>query len=90
MGEIANIYEVQYQAVSRWIDNWEDSGIRGLYKEHNGGRTLIYNPKEVERFEEMIKEEPRRISYVQSKLEKETGKLASLKTLIRMAKKTSL
>ena len=27
MAQIAKIYEIQYQAVSRWLDSWEDHGI---------------------------------------------------------------
>ena len=87
LSQISDIYEVQYQTVSRWIDDWERLGLRGLYKGHDGGAQPIYNEAEVRRLVELIAEEPRRISYAQAKLENETGKKASLKTLKRAAKK---
>ena len=87
LAQIADVFDVQYQTISRWVDDWELSGIRGLYKDHGGGRSTIYNGQETQRLKDLIKEEPRRISYAQAKLEEETGKSASLKTLKRMAKK---
>ncbi len=87
LSQIADVFDVQYQTVSRWIDDWEFLGIRGLYKAHGGGPQPIYNAQETQRLAELISEEPRRISYAQAKLEEETGKSASLKTLKRMAKK---
>ena len=87
LSQISDIYEVQYQTVSRWIDDWERSGIRGLYKGHDDGAQPIYDNAETQRLAELIAEEPRRISYAQAKLADETGKKASLKTLKRMAKK---
>ena len=90
MAQIAKIYEVQYQAVSRWLDSWEDHGIRGLYKTHNGGRQPIYNPAEEERIKALVAEEPRRLSYVKSKIEEETDKTASKSTLGRIVKKLGL
>ncbi len=88
LARIGDIFDIQYQTVSRWIDDWERSGIRGLYKEYGGGAQPIYSAEETQRLSELISEEPRRISYAQAKLEEETGKLACLRTLKRMAKKT--
>ncbi len=90
MAQIAEIYEVQYQAVSRWLDDWEDYGIRGLYKTHDGGKKPIYNSSEENRIRELVAEEPRRLSYVQSKIEEETGKPASKSTMGRIVKKLGL
>ncbi len=87
LAQIADVFDVQYQTISRWIDDWEFSGIQGLYKDHGGGKPTIYNDQEAQRLADLIAEEPRRISYAQAKLEEETGKSASLKTLKRMAKK---
>ena len=87
LAQIADVFDVQYQTISRWIDDWELSGIHGLYKDHKGGKPSIYNDQERQRLADLIAEEPRRMSYAQAKLEDETGKSASLKTLQRMAKK---
>ncbi|MFK0571962.1 helix-turn-helix domain-containing protein [Endozoicomonas sp.] len=48
-------------------------GIRALYKGHEGGRPFIYDETEVQRIKELVAEEPRRLSYVQSRIEDETG-----------------
>ncbi len=87
LAQIADVFDTQYQTISRWIDDWELLGIQGLYKERSGGCPTIYNAQETQRLADLISEEPRRISYAQAKLEEETGKSASLKTLQRMAKK---
>ncbi len=86
MQQIAEIFEVQYQTVSHWIDNWDDYGLRGLYKGHDGGRPSIYTPQDERRIRELVSEEPRRLSYVQKKIEEETGKPASKQTLGRIVK----
>ena len=90
LAQIADVFDVQYQTVSRWIDDWEFAGIRGLYKDHKGGTSPIYTSQEVQRLAELVSEEPRRLSYAQAKLEEETGKFASLKTLQRIVKKTRI
>ena len=68
MAQIADIFEVQYQAVSRWLDDWEDYGIRGLYKTRGGGKKPIYNAAEEQRIKELVAEEPRRISVFSQKV----------------------
>ena len=88
MQQIAEISEVKYQTVSHWIDEWDDYGLRGLYKGHAGGRRSIYTHQEEQRIKELVSEEPRRLSYVQAKIEEETGKPASQTTLSRILKKT--
>ncbi|MGI9276649.1 MAG: helix-turn-helix domain-containing protein [Endozoicomonas sp.] len=86
MQQMARMLEVQYQTVSRWIDEWDDYGLRGLYKGHNGGRSAIYTHQDEQRIQELVAEEPRRLSYVQAKVEEKTGKLASKATLSRVVK----
>lgn len=72
--QIADIFGVQYQTISSWIDQWEDYGILGLYKSHGGGANTIFNAEEVERFKELVKDEPRRIRHAKAVLEEETEK----------------
>ncbi len=45
--QIAEILEIRYQTASQWIDDWEEYGIRALYKGHGGGRPCIYDESEV-------------------------------------------
>lgn len=71
---IADVFDTQYQTISHWIDQWEDYGIRGLYKSHGGGVTSTFNAGEAERFKELLKDEPRRIGHARAVLEEETKK----------------
>ncbi|WP_157673578.1 hypothetical protein [Endozoicomonas ascidiicola] len=45
-----------------------------MYKSHGGGVPLTYNPEEVVRFKELVKDEPRRIRHAKAVLEEETQK----------------
>ena len=72
--QIADILGTQYQTISRWIDQWEDQGVRGLYKSHGGGVPVTFSPKEVERIHELIEKEPRRIRHAKAVIEEETKK----------------
>ena len=88
MKQISEIFEVQYKTVSHWIDDWDDYGLRGLYKGHDGGRSPIYTHQDEQRIKDLVSGKPRRLSYVQAKIEEETGKSASKSTLSRILKKT--
>ena len=87
MQKIAEILEVHYQTVNHWIDSWDDFGIRGLYKEHDGGRPPIVTRQEEQQIKDLVAEEPRRLSYVQARIEEQTGKKSSKSTLSRILKK---
>ena len=90
MQQIAEILGVHYQTVSHWINDWDDYGIRGLYKKHDGGRPPIYTPEEEQQIKELVAREPRRLSYVRAKMEEQTGKKSSKATLSRILKKIRL
>ena len=64
LSQIGDIFEVQYQTVSRWIDDWERSGIQGLHKRHDGGAQPIFGETKTLRLLELVAEEPRRLTYV--------------------------
>ena len=85
--QIAEIFEVKHQTISHWIDDWDDYGLRGLYKGHDGGRPPIFTDCDEKRIKDLVIEEPRRLSYVQAKIEEETGKHASKSTFSRILKK---
>ncbi len=75
LSEISDFFDNQYQTVSRWLDDWEDDGLRGLYKDHNGGASRIYSLEEVEYFKELLAKEPRRIGFAKAALEQKTKKM---------------
>jgi transposase len=88
LDQLADIFEVDRDTVSGWIDAWEKQGIRGLYDAPRTGRPTIYTEAEQQQLREWIEEEPRQIKRAQSRLEATTGKASSKKTLKRILKKT--
>ncbi|ABC31103.1 conserved hypothetical protein [Hahella chejuensis KCTC 2396] len=62
-------------------------GICGLISDASPGRPLIYTEQEQERVCKWIDEQPQQLRDVQIRLEKETGKSASLETVKRNLKK---
>ena len=61
-----------------------------LHKRHDGGAQPIFDETQTLRLLELVTEEPRRLTYVQAKLKRETGKKASLSTLQRLVKKNGV
>jgi transposase len=57
--EIARIYKIQRDTVSRCFQNWESQGIVGLFDSPKSGRPQILSPQEKERAIAFLKEDPR-------------------------------
>jgi transposase len=87
--QLAELFEVDRDTVSRWLDSWEAQGLRGLYDAPRAGRPLLLNEAEQQQVQHWVEEEPRQLKQVQARLEAHTGKAASLKTLKRLLKKTT-
>lgn len=85
--EIADIFQVYRDTVSSWIDRWEESGIDGLSDMPRNGRPPILTEEEEKKVCELIKQYPRSIRTVISKLYELTGKLVSSRTIRRLIKK---
>ncbi len=62
--DIADIFQVNRDTVSSWIDRWEKSGINGLSDMPGSGRPLILTEKELEKVLELLKEYPQSIRTV--------------------------
>ena len=52
--QIADIFEVKQQTISRWINDWNDYGLRGLYKGHDGGRPPIFTDIDEKRIKGLV------------------------------------
>jgi len=90
INDIAKIYHVDRDSVSSWIDSWEQFGFNGLYDKPRSGRPRILKEEEQEIAIELIKKYPRSIKTVIEKLAQITGKIVSISTLKRLAKKAGL
>lgn len=85
---LAELFEVDRDTVSSWLDGWDERGVRGLYDAPRAGRPLLLSEPEQQQVRRWVDAEPRQLKHVQAQLEAHTGKTASLKTLKRVLKKT--
>jgi transposase len=85
--EIATICGVHRNAVSRWIDRWNESGVEGLSDVQKKGRPPILTLEEQARTVEIALENPKFPHRQLSRIKAETGKTISPYTLKRLIKK---
>jgi transposase len=85
--QIAEIYEVDRDTVSIWLDNSDDQGIGGLQDQVGRGRKPILNEKEQKQAIKIVEQDPRSSNRSLAKIEKKTGKKISRDTLKRILKK---
>lgn len=88
---ISNIYEVDRDTVSRWINKWKENGIDGLKdKPHTGRIPKLTKLQKVEVIQ-IVKEEPRKLKLAVVKIKTRFNKDVSIKTIKRiLLKKTSV
>lgn len=84
--QIWSILAVRRDAISDWIDRWEQEGLLGLYDRPRAGRPRIYTESEVNLLKNLIDEEPRQLKKAQAQLKAMTQKTASTSTLKRLLK----
>lgn len=85
--EIADICGTTRQAVSRLINRWEASGLRGLYDKFRPGKPRSLTPEDEDFIHKMVEEEPRSIKKIMICLEDQRGKKVSKATVARVIKK---
>ena len=59
IAQIADIYEVDRDRVSQWLDWWEDSHFEGLDDDPRSGRPPKLKPEEQAQAVEQVRQEPR-------------------------------
>ena len=84
--QIWSILAVRRDAISDWIDRWEQEGLLGLYDRPRAGRPRIYTESEVNLLKNLVDEEPRQLKKAQAQLKEMTQKTASTSTLKRLLK----
>ncbi len=77
-------------AVSRWLKQWELSGLDGLIDKPRSGRTPILDDDDHQRLKALVAEQPHQIRALQARLQEETGKTVSTVTLRRALKKITI
>ena len=84
--QLWSILDVRRDAISDWIDRWEEEGLLGLYDRPRAGRPRIYTEVEVNLLKTLVDEEPRQLKKAQAQLKDMTQKTASTSTLKRLLK----
>src|SRR5258706_6899037 len=84
---IADIYEVDRDTVSNWLDRWVGDGTKGLHDQEGCGRKPTLNQKEQKQAIKIVEQDPRSSKRSLTKIEQKTGKKISCETLKRILKK---
>jgi len=79
--QIADIYQVDRDRVSLWLDWWEEYNFDGLDDDPRGGRPRMLNQEEQKRAIEIVRKEPRSIKKGLKRIADEIGKVISGDTL---------
>lgn len=87
INKIADIYQVDRDTVSIWIDAWEKYGLVGIFDEPKSGRPTKLTKEEQQKAINYVHEEPRSIKQAVAKIEEIHGKTVSTKTVKRILKK---
>ena len=87
---ISDIYEVDRDTVSSWIDSWEKYGYDGLPDKPRSGRPPKLTEDEKKTAEDLIRANRRSVKKAAAELKEKTGKTVSLRTLKRIAKSAGM
>lgn len=90
VNEIARIYTVDRDTVSRWLSDWEAYGLIGLYDDTRSGRPPKLTLPEVSGLSNLLQEEPRSMKRLALRVEQVFHKIVSVDTLKRWARKSGL
>lgn len=90
INKISEILQVRRDAVSRWLKQWELSGLDGLIDKPRSGRTPILDDDDHERLQALAPSLPHQIRSLQASLQGSTGKTISTVTLRRALKKIAI
>jgi len=85
--DISDICGVSRYTVSSTINNWENTGLIGLYDKSRSGRPRILTPEDEEFIHKLVAEEPRSVKKIVVTLGDQRGKKVSPSTVRRVIKK---
>ncbi|OQW93979.1 MAG: hypothetical protein BWK79_08280 [Beggiatoa sp. IS2] len=90
LDEISEIYKVDRDTVSKWIDRWEQKGIEGIKDQPKQNRPPKLTEEEREKLRKILEKNPGSAKEVAIELKKETGKEVSVWTIRRWARKMKM
>ena len=88
--EIAEIFQVDRNTVSNWLDRWDREGIDGLADKPYPGAPPKLDEDERKLALKLLGESPQRLDLVLKQIEQQTGKSISASTLKRLARGSNL
>jgi transposase len=88
ISQLQDIFAVDRDTVSAWLDLFEQSGAEGLKPLPRPGRPAIYTEDEVRQLKALVDQEPRQIKQAQAALQQATGKSSCTETIKRALKKS--
>jgi transposase len=87
INQIADIYDVVRNTVSKWLDTWESEGIIFIYDNPKSGRPNKLTEEEQQKIMMAIKEEPRSVKRIVGIVYDEFDKEVSIDTIKRLLKR---
>ena len=90
ISEIAEIFQVNRNTVSSWLDRWDADGIDGLADKPHPGAPPRLTESEQQLALELIDKSPQRLDLVLKQIQQRTGKKISMSTLKRVARRSNL
>jgi len=88
--EIADIADVYRNAVSSWIENWEEHGFESLHDKPRSGAPSRLTESEIETVKKIISEHPHSPKMIIADISEQLNKTVSISTLKRIIKKAEL
>lgn len=90
INQIADIFSVDRETVTAWLERWEETETDGLDDEPKRGRPSIFNDEEEKQIIEIVKEEPRSLKQQVLAVRALFGKKLSLATLRHLCRRAGL
>lgn len=90
INQIADIFAVDRETVTSWLERWEESGTDGLDDDPKSGRPPSLSDEEEKQAIEIVKEEPRSIKQQLLAVMAKFGKKLSLETLRNVCRRQGL
>lgn len=88
--ELMKIFRVSRKTIYDWLTRWEDQKLLGLYNQKGRGRKPLLNPEQEEVVKKWVKEEPKNLKKVATKVEEEWQVKISKETIKRIIKKFNM
>ncbi len=86
IAELIKIFQVSRNTIYNWLNNWEKSGLVGLYNRSGQGRKKIFNLAQQQKIKEWVRQSPKNLGLIQEKIRQEWDVIASKDTIKRILK----